>query len=269
MKELFKKYLGLRFANLTILDVFVKNKITRAQCRCDCGNNTITSLSSLKVGHATSCGCKAGRKKYNTTFFTIPSPQRSYIVGLISADGTIDGKQHRLTLALQERDKEILYELNKYLSEDNLVSFKPTKYGQNQYKFRISNIEIIKQLNILGIYPNKSKTYQVPELFKNDPHYWRGIIDGDGHISLRKNRKNFLYLGLCGTKDVCENFKQFCTDITGHTNTLTVEDSPTNKNFCRYKIGGSYAANVCKVLYDSAGNLAVRRKFENFKSITY
>lgn len=51
-----------KYGKLTVIDVFRKNNVTYAKCRCDCGNEKITRLASLKRGDCTSCGCA---KRYN------------------------------------------------------------------------------------------------------------------------------------------------------------------------------------------------------------
>ena len=55
------KYIGKRFNELTILDLFIQSinnkKITIAKCRCSCGREKTIQFTYVKNGHTKSCGC--------------------------------------------------------------------------------------------------------------------------------------------------------------------------------------------------------------------
>lgn len=49
---------GQRFGRLVAVErVGIRSKQSLWLCKCDCGNTTVVSMSNLKVGHTTSCGC--------------------------------------------------------------------------------------------------------------------------------------------------------------------------------------------------------------------
>lgn len=52
-----KNEINRKYGKLTVTSVFRKDAVTWAKCRCDCGGEKITRLSSLKNGICTSCGC--------------------------------------------------------------------------------------------------------------------------------------------------------------------------------------------------------------------
>ena len=52
-----------KYGKLTAISVFRENSVTWTKCRCDCGSEKITRLSSLKNGKCTSCGCES-KKQY-------------------------------------------------------------------------------------------------------------------------------------------------------------------------------------------------------------
>lgn len=58
---------GERFGNLTAI-CRVDSKSTRSmwKCACDCGNETIVSVSNLRNGHTKSCGCLVSIKAKKT-----------------------------------------------------------------------------------------------------------------------------------------------------------------------------------------------------------
>lgn len=53
--DLFKQ----RFDRLIVIKRILPNKngFARWQCRCDCGNQTVTTSNHLRSGHTKSCGC--------------------------------------------------------------------------------------------------------------------------------------------------------------------------------------------------------------------
>lgn len=62
---------GLRFGRLVVIKKHSVDKygISQWECLCDCGNKTIASLSNLRNGNTTSCGCFGIQRKReaNTT----------------------------------------------------------------------------------------------------------------------------------------------------------------------------------------------------------
>jgi hypothetical protein len=65
---------GIRFNRLTIVkEVEKRGAFRRFSCRCDCGNELVTTLNSLRTGHTGSCGCfmrerlRASRLKHGHT----------------------------------------------------------------------------------------------------------------------------------------------------------------------------------------------------------
>lgn len=53
-----EEIIGKRFGRLTVISFYeVKNECSYFLCRCDCGNEIITSMNHLRTGHTQSCGC--------------------------------------------------------------------------------------------------------------------------------------------------------------------------------------------------------------------
>ena len=59
IKEQAQQLAGQRFGRLTIVEPTDKKDGTAVvwKCKCDCGNTTYSTLSSLKIGNKKSCGC--------------------------------------------------------------------------------------------------------------------------------------------------------------------------------------------------------------------
>lgn len=53
-----KNYIGEKYGKLTILEfMYKKNSHYYYKCKCDCGNEKIIALASLRNGNTKSCGC--------------------------------------------------------------------------------------------------------------------------------------------------------------------------------------------------------------------
>ena len=71
MRTKMKIKAGDRYGMLTIIrevePYYYKGKLTsrKFECRCDCGNTTITTLNRLRQGRVKSCGCLIGKSSKN------------------------------------------------------------------------------------------------------------------------------------------------------------------------------------------------------------
>lgn len=58
-------YEGRKFGNLTVIERVGRDKsgCVLWRCKCDCGNDFITTSTYLRRGHSTNCGCKSQEKR--------------------------------------------------------------------------------------------------------------------------------------------------------------------------------------------------------------
>ena len=70
-----KRYIGQKFGKLTVIKLVEGNDATNRKylCKCDCGNEKITSEDNLRRGHCKSCGClyknKRGQRKSKKDYY--------------------------------------------------------------------------------------------------------------------------------------------------------------------------------------------------------
>lgn len=140
----------------------------------------------------------------DTLFDRIDTPWKAYFLGWLYADGCMQKDYYRVTLAIQEKDKEILdYFAHKIYGRIDIVRYrKPTCpysnkhnkncFGKPQRVFRINNKKICNNLVNMGVIPAKSLILKFP---RQDilpiPFLWhfvRGYFEGDGTV--RKPRYN-------------------------------------------------------------------------------
>lgn len=148
------------------------------------------------------------KQKYtlNDEFFDeINTEEKAYFLGLMYADGYNGEKKHRVCIALQERDIDILKKFKKCIKTNRpfYLETKRKPSHQNHIFFEIVNKRLSKALSDLGCVQGKSLKLKFPS-YKQVPnkllrHFIRGYFDGDGCLGIYgKNKYPALYF--CGTK---------------------------------------------------------------------
>ena len=156
--------------------------------------------------------------KNSLAFSDTNCEKAAYYLGWLITDGYITkspGKTDRVGIELSAKDVCILEGLKEYVGNSSKIHRRERKdsrtgniYSICSYSF--TSLEIVKRLKEFGLRPNKSLKETVPEVFKNNRHFWRGVIEGDGHI--RTGNGNY-GLTLCGSKELCECFMSYCKTI--------------------------------------------------------
>lgn len=164
-------------------------------------------------------------RKYslNENFFeTINTPEKAYWLGFVTADGCIGKNRHGhyiyLSIALQRRDRDHLQKWADAIGYSGPVHDYASynKDGSiNEYsKLTISSQKIATDLRRLGVSERKSlivQPWRGPKDLK--PHYFRGLMDGDGNINIAKDGR--ISIRLAGTKSIVEEFQKYCQLTTG------------------------------------------------------
>jgi hypothetical protein len=168
----------------------------------------VSKPTVLKILHKNNVIIRYRHKKYfiNENVFNIISEESAYWIGFIMADGCVYCKSRNskiLEIGLQKGDCEHLFLFKKFINSKHKISF-----YKNRCRISINSKKIVEKLNEFGVVPNKSYCAKINKLQYNK-HFWRGMIDGDGCIYIGK----CIYIQLCGTKDICEQFLEYCKMI--------------------------------------------------------
>jgi intein-encoded DNA endonuclease-like protein len=120
------------------------------------------------------------RAIYNRFESSILSDEESYFLGLLITDGCIS--KGRLTLGLQESDVFMLELFAKFLGPEVKVNkYFHKKHQKLQYEVKVRNLLLLKNLQKLGNFHNKS--YDAELYIPINFSLLRGIIDGDGSVN--------------------------------------------------------------------------------------
>lgn len=147
----------------------------------------------------------------NVNYFSnIDTPSKAYILGFITADGSLtkgkNSKSYYLTITLKRDDKSVLDFIKSEIQNEHriynihrLSSFDKSKMIDH-VRFTISHPQITKDLLNLGIVPKKSLT--MSNIISNIPYNLRnafiiGYFDGDGSVSMLSSKGGRKYVKSC------------------------------------------------------------------------
>jgi len=156
-------------------------------------------------------------RKYHINEFyfdTIDTPNKAYIIGLLSADGCNYPKKQTISISLEESDREILEKICKEMDNEHPLEYldytDKHDFGyhyKNQYRMLIFSSHMCSRLSEIGIIPNKSLSLKFSSCIPDEylSHYIRGIFDGDGSIGVRdlSNYKGNVSVSITSTFDFC------------------------------------------------------------------
>lgn len=195
--------------------------------------------------------------------------QSVYWIGFIMGDGCITktGKEFAvLNITLNEKDLIHIEKFKEFIGTD-----KPIRYIEkdNTQSLTINSKEICDTLSNFGIINRKS--YNATEK-KNIPnelerHYWRGLIDADGHLRYDSKHDKW-YIGLTGSFTLCSQFFDYVTKVIKLGSKTSVRK--VSDNGYRVEFGGKLLPlSIIKNLYEDS-NIYLERKFSTFeKSVEY
>lgn len=275
----------MKFGKLTA-EEYLGNGLWR--CICECGNETIVTSKQLpmpgsKRRGTKSCGCGIGKLNKNNNFFSkLDTQEKAYITGLIATDGSIYDKNNSyyLKLAFKSSDVDILEKVKKAIGSKSEIRTKKgianlPQGGTSNYELKtllICNKKMVKDLESLGITPNKSLTLNFDysklsiELF---PHFLRGLIDGDGDFNLyHRNNRNHPHIGLIGSKHLIHSTKEMLQKVFPDMSIMTFHAIGCHENIWRLGIYNMKDfKKLLNYIYQDA-TIFLDRKYENYLRIS-
>ena len=149
-------------------------------------------------------------------FDIIDSEKKSYWLGFLAADGCVYKGQ--LKLFLQERDKE---HLKKFLGDLHAnypirAHFYSSRKNYKTMGVELSSPKLVQALSRFGITPRKTFSLRPPEIPDELlPHFWRGMLDGDGHIGIVHigHHAPTVKVSLVGTYAITNGFTAFVREF--------------------------------------------------------
>jgi transposase-like protein len=224
------------------------------------------ALDSLGVDRREQVACE------NPGYFDqIDTPDKAYWLGFIGADGCVTGAKYlRLQVKLARKDRDHLLILHRALQANRPLwdSEQMSKGKMRPYStLAVYSPPLAQALISHGITQRKSATLQPwdgPEHLM--PHYWRGLFDGDGSITI--NRRG-VYASFVGSKAIACGFLGWAHAVCG-TNSTARQGKP-GSSYWVVQVGGAHRSErfpwresvplrLLAALYDDAPVALARKK---------
>lgn len=149
---------------------------------------------------------------FNEGFFdAVTTEAQAYWLGFLTADGSVSEPNRSVSVLLARRDEAHLLKLQQALGSDcpvRLGSYRARGRTYLTASVTFFSTDFIAALARLGVVPRKS-LIAVPWPGPDHllPHFWRGVVDGDGCIHRRTN--GYWSISLVGSRDIVTGFADF------------------------------------------------------------
>lgn len=169
-----------------------------------CSSSTIS-----KILHKNNISSSDKKSKYNINYFEKWSHNMAYILGFLTADGSVN--KYTLSCKISEKDISILEFIR-----NEIGGAKITKEKLNAVRVRFNSKYLVDTLQKYSIKPNKTFTvnidFEIPNEYIGD--YIRGVFDGDGWITIRPGKRKGLSFGICSaSEEFIKNIQKLCGGI--------------------------------------------------------
>lgn len=189
-----------------------------------------------------------------SAFSDVKEEACAYFYGFILGDGCLSSRNN-VILTLKEQDKSILIKLKEYLGHPNSVTTSKRLKNKNtgekgEYAtFSFSDTLAINRLKSFGLSMTKSGNEKVPACFKYDRHFWRGLVDADGSLSIRNysTSSKTASLSLVSSEECVLDFKNFCESITDCN--VRISDHTVSNKIKYATVTGQEARKIAMYLY--------------------
>lgn len=201
-------------------------------------------------------GHHTAKNDTNQYFHHIDSNDKAYFLGLITADGSINGSKQQVQLSLIEEDKYILHEFCKAaaLNTQVRINVRSLPKKSDAYISFVSH-QMVSDLEKYDIVPNKSQcNITFPSLDnKYMWHYIRGYFDGNGIAYSNGN------IGFCGCQSLVTGIRDYIVK-TCNVDSVTVTYNTMNHIYY-VTWGNRYTCyRIFQEMYDNHNNLFLKRK---------
>ena len=201
------------------------------------------------------------RYQLDESVFDSVTEESAYWIGFLMADGCVwhrNGTSY-LNLHLSSVDEAHVVKFRDFLKSTHPITKMAGgaigKYVSHEnVQFTVASRQIVSALSRYGIVPKKSLIAKVSGLERNK-HFWRGVIDGDGCISFKKQEGNIPVLTLVGSFALLDQFRIFVKQLEPD---YSYKIKKPNSIY-RFELVGSPAIRVINFLYANS-NIFLSRK---------
>lgn len=217
-------------------------------------SNAIGNAIRKQGGELRDRSLRARKYQYRPDAFDEESPEAAYWIGFLFADGSVPRYDERevLSVGLQVGDREHLEKFQHFICSNHPLYETTAKIRGKTHegvRLTITAPELVRTLRRHGMVLSLDRV--APSFLTRSKDFWRGMVDGDGHICRYTrtresgNKHPGQELGLCGGFELME---QFLTFLRSHDVGLRTAITPEGSVF-RVKLGASSGLKAMRLLY--------------------
>jgi hypothetical protein len=217
---------------------------------------------SLATGLAEAAVRKFTAHNRPSLFRAIDTPEKAYWLGFLNADGTIVGINPgnlALQCSLARKDRGHLVKLRSFLGiEREIWDYEAVTIGdvlRPYSRFFCQERPVVMDLARLGILPNKTgkeTPWDGPGHLM--PHYWRGMVDGDGSVPGKSYS-----VTLVGSHAVVAGFASWARGVCG-TGVNATRDKRSPDHWRAIIQGRRHVPDLLRALYGDSPVALDRKK---------
>lgn len=186
-----------------------------------------------------------------------------YWCGFLMADGCVmeRGGSYVVQLTLSQDCASHVEKLRVFLKSKKPIrvhdnhGFSESTAKHRAVTLSVNSRRIGERLVEFGVRPRKTSDESARTEFAFCRHFWRGVVDGDGWHTYGSFGR--LVTGLCGSKTLVSQFKEFVDSVCGISRAGVCKLNWAN---CyTYRVNTKRARTLARVLYDDCG-IALERK---------
>lgn len=208
----------------------------------------------------------AGRARVyslNESAFDVVTEASAYWVGFLMADGCVTWQNNtaHVTLDASETDADHVLKFKEFLNYGGPVFVSIDRRGRHKsvkpmHRLTVTSRRLASALETFGVCPRKTYTAKVRGL-EGDRNFWRGVVDGDGCVSLINNGdRKTPFVGITCSVAICSQMSRWAEAVCGKRPSVF-----TDGNVAQCRINGKYAVSVLRELYGNS-TVHLQRKYD-------
>lgn len=148
----------------------------------------------------------------NVHVFDTLTDEVLYWSGLLMADGCVCG--NNLVLSLSGEDGTHVRRFRRFIGSGCSIQHpRPTKWSKSKiWRLSVRSMALVSVLHKLGIVPRKSLIARATPAQRQSAHFWRGYLDGNGHLGFSGKRPRLM---VAGSNTIIKQFSDFVRRLWG------------------------------------------------------
>jgi hypothetical protein len=198
--------------------------------------------------------------------FDKPTAVGWWLIGLLAADGSINEREHRVSLCQTLDDADVLYAFYDYVGcpERPITILNLSKAARERQlkrrpaaEARIFSKRIVEVLGSHGIVARKTATLAMSPEASREPAVWLGLLDGDGSVGIYRDG-TLPRVRFSGTRRLMEQCERFWRQTLEYAEPRPAA-TPDRKGLWQFSLCGRKARSAAGLLI-AASPISLLRK---------